>query len=98
MTLFPWFIRTLEVGTSLTSVDVQSVGLDSSRWSEILPRITLPRLQNLRLVGVDLVTLADFLDRHQTLQAIRLDGVHVGRASISYRAAFTSKSEHHRRE
>lgn len=77
MALFPWFVRTLEAGTSLTSVDVVSVGLDPSRWSDILPSITLPRLQCLRLVGVDLVTLADFLHRHPSLQSIRLDGLYM---------------------
>ncbi len=54
-----------------------SVGLDPSRWSDILPSITLPRLQCLRLVGVDLVTLADFLHRHPSLQSIRLDGLYM---------------------
>ncbi len=75
MALFPWFVRTLEVGTCLTSVDVQSVGLDPSGWSAILPRVTLPRLECLRLVGVDLGTLVDFLNRHPSLRSIRLDGL-----------------------
>lgn len=71
----PWFVRTLEVGSSLTSVDVLCSGMEPLDWSTVLPHISLPRLQALRLVGVDLTTLADFLNRHPLVKYVRLDGL-----------------------
>lgn len=76
-TLLPWFAWTLESGSSLTSVDISSVGMTSERWSALLPRITLPRLQALRLVGLDLTSLTHFLARHPSVRKIHLDGVQV---------------------
>ncbi|KLO04327.1 hypothetical protein SCHPADRAFT_911701 [Schizopora paradoxa] len=73
--LMPWFIGTLVLGATLTSVDVLSVGLGPLEWAAILPGVFLPFLRELRLVGVDLPTLIAFLHRHSSLLAIYLDGL-----------------------
>lgn len=70
--LRPWFFRVLEMGSSLTSVDVLCYGLN---WELLLRHVFLSNILEIRFVGVDLSNLVGFLTRHPSVKVVRLDGL-----------------------
>lgn len=55
-----------------------SSGWGPSDWADILPRLSLPHLRGIHLVGIDTVNLAVFLGRHPSVRSVLLDGLQIG--------------------